>query len=62
MSDLRKNPITPDGYDMDTGAEPAAGAKSGTKSTFKPMAPSMSEQEAGAITIPSFESIEFTGN
>lgn len=62
MADLRKSPIMPDGYDMDTGASCGSGADSGSKSTWKPMAPSMSEKEAGAITIPSFENIEFTGN
>ncbi len=62
MSDLRKSPIMPDGYDMDTGASCGDGADHATKSTFKPMAPSMSEKEAGAITIPSFETTEFTGN
>lgn len=62
MADLRKNPITPEGYDMSTGASCGAGADRAAKDTFKPMAPSMSEKEAGAITIPSFENIEFTGN
>jgi hypothetical protein len=62
MSDLRKNPIMPDGYDMDTGASCGDGADKGTKNTWMPMAPSMSEKEAGAITIPSFEPTEFTGN
>jgi hypothetical protein len=45
-SDLRKSPI----------------GDKGTKNTWMPMAPSMSEKEAGAITIPSFEPTEFTGN
>ncbi len=52
----------PDGYDMDTGASCGSGADSGSKTTWTPMAPSMSEKEAGAITIPSFEPTEFTGN
>jgi hypothetical protein len=60
--DLRKNPIMSDGYDMDTGASCGAGADSGSKTTFKPMAPSMSESEAGAISIPQFEPTEFTTN
>lgn len=62
MSDLRKNPIMPDGYDMDTGASCGEGADRAAKSGFKPMVSGMSEKEAGAITIPSFEPIEFTGN
>ena len=62
MADLRKNPIKPEGYDMDTGASCGAGADRAAKEGFTPMAPSMSEKEAGAITIPSFEPSEFTGN
>jgi len=52
----------PDGYDMDTGASCGEGADRAAKSGFKPMVSGMSEKEAGAITIPSFEPIEFTGN
>ena len=62
MADLRKNPIMSDGYDMDTGASCGEGADKGAKSSFKPSAPSMSEKEAGAISIPSFEPIDFTTN
>jgi hypothetical protein len=46
--------IEPMGYDMETGAMCGKGADSGTKEGYSHTAPEMSEQEAGAISIPNF--------